>query len=132
MNDFVRCPLRDFDIRPVLTGKSQEESVLYDLVGVINHYGTLENGHYTSHCYNSELNRWFLYNDNLCEETEESDVITEFAYVLFYQQKGIAAGHTDFKKLQKRLKMTDPLKFAKTNKLILETNNSKPIQNDQP
>jgi len=37
---------------------------IYDLYGVINHFGSLHFGHYTAHCYNEESESWFNFNDS--------------------------------------------------------------------
>jgi len=61
LNDFVRFPLKDFDIRPFLENKelkNQKNPILYDLYAVSNHYGTLNGGHYTAFGFNSDKNIW--------------------------------------------------------------------------
>lgn len=37
---------------------------LYDLCGIVNHYGGLNGGHYTAACLNSESMKWYDYNDS--------------------------------------------------------------------
>ena len=37
---------------------------IYDLYGVINHFGSLNFGHYTANCYNEEAKSWFNFNDS--------------------------------------------------------------------
>lgn len=36
---------------------------IYDLYAVSNHYGSLNGGHYTATCRNSETNGWYDFND---------------------------------------------------------------------
>ena len=43
----------------------QEDNLIYDLYGVINHSGTLNGGHYTAQCYNEEAKEWYGFNDSL-------------------------------------------------------------------
>ncbi|XP_067118526.1 ubiquitin carboxyl-terminal hydrolase 8-like [Centruroides vittatus] len=56
----------------------------YQLYGVLNHYGTLEGGHYTAYCKNSLYNRWYKYDDHEVYDIYESDIKTSAAYMLFY------------------------------------------------
>ena len=36
---------------------------IYDLVGVSNHMGSLSGGHYVAQCFNSEMQKWYGFND---------------------------------------------------------------------
>jgi ubiquitin carboxyl-terminal hydrolase 4/11 len=58
--------------------------MIYDLIGVINHFGSMGYGHYTAMAYNSEVKQWFRYNDASVEPMEPKEVVTSAAYVLFY------------------------------------------------
>jgi len=40
------------------------EELIYDLYGVVNHYGSLNSGHYTACCYNNDKKSWFDFNDS--------------------------------------------------------------------
>ncbi len=59
--------------------------ILYDLFGINNHTGTLNQGHYVASV--KVDNRWYHCNDSFVsyggETLEESDVINS-AYMLFY------------------------------------------------
>jgi ubiquitin carboxyl-terminal hydrolase 4/11/15 len=58
--------------------------VLYDLFGVVNHFGPLGFGHYTAFIKNN--NKWWSMNDShVSEETNPENLITENAYILFYK-----------------------------------------------
>ena len=59
----------------------------YDLIGVINHYGTMNAGHYTAHCLNSETDRWYRFDDSMCREIKPEEIVTSAAYVLFYRSR---------------------------------------------
>ena len=39
-------------------------SSVYDLFGVVNHFGSLNGGHYTATCKNSIDNNWYYFNDS--------------------------------------------------------------------
>ncbi|CAD8179166.1 unnamed protein product [Paramecium octaurelia] len=58
----------------------------YDLYGVVQHFGGLDNGHYTA--YGKRSNKWIEFNDKQTKEVQVNDVINDKnAYILFYQRK---------------------------------------------
>lgn len=61
-------------------------SLLYDLVAVVNHSGSMAQGHYTA--FVRELGRWFRFDDTWVREVEEEEVLASEAYLLFYSQRG--------------------------------------------
>jgi Ubiquitin carboxyl-terminal hydrolase len=69
------------------TTASSSAAILYDLHAVINHSGSLSQGHYT--CYVQESNTWYECDDTwVCEATED-DVSASQPYILFYRKRGI-------------------------------------------
>lgn len=62
-------------------------SALYDLYGVTNHFGSLNGGHYTATCLNSEDNQWYNFNDSSVSRTEASQINPSAAYLLFYRRR---------------------------------------------
>jgi len=46
------------------TLRDAPEPVYYDLIGVSNHFGSLNGGHYTANCKNPESGKWYNYNDS--------------------------------------------------------------------
>jgi hypothetical protein len=64
-------------------------SYQYDLYAVCNHHGTdLQGGHYTATCRNPTDGKWYAFDDvNTRTITKpEDEVISEDAYILFYQK----------------------------------------------
>lgn len=61
--------------------------LLYDLFGIVNHYGSTGFGHYTAYAKNYRDNKWFCFDDSSVREENESSVCTPAAYVLFYKRK---------------------------------------------
>ena len=53
----------------------------YELLGVVNHMGSMSGGHYTSFV---KKNDWVYFDD---ERTREYKLTGEYAYLLFYRQK---------------------------------------------
>lgn len=73
--------------------EGQEGDALYDLWGVVNHYGGLGGGHYTAFARNDYDDRWYEVSDDLVSVVEnDDDLVTAAAYVLFYQRRGGRAG----------------------------------------
>lgn len=76
------------------TGSSDAESeepdgAVYDLWGVVNHYGGLNGGHYTAFALNKEDSRWYDFSDDRVSAVDsDTDLVTAAAYVLFYQRRG--------------------------------------------
>jgi len=57
----------------------------YELVGVINHFGALGGGHYNA---NVKINgSWHNFDDSHVGDLNKANVITNNAYVLFYERK---------------------------------------------
>ena len=68
---------------------TQDISCQYDLVGVINHFGSLTYGHYTSVVKNPFNGFWYRYDDQSRTRIPESQISKENAYILFYSRKDI-------------------------------------------
>lgn len=58
---------------------------VYDLIGVVKHWGQLNNGHYKAVAKNHGV--WFEYDDETIREIATEEVVDAHAYVLFYQKR---------------------------------------------
>jgi len=86
ISEIIDFPIHNLDLSKYVYGYNAS-SYVYDLYGVCNHYGGVFGGHYTSYVKNAE-NKWVHYDDrNLEILTNERNVITQFAYCLFYRKK---------------------------------------------
>lgn len=94
MNDKINFPVYGLDMAPYVLSCQEDADqnsngpLIYDLHGVINHYGELNYGHYTAMARNSEAgDQWFNYNDSVVTKIGDSDseIVTDAAYVLFYK-----------------------------------------------
>eukprot|EP00792_Barthelona_sp_PAP020_P000952 TRINITY_DN11597_c0_g1_i1.p1 TRINITY_DN11597_c0_g1~~TRINITY_DN11597_c0_g1_i1.p1 ORF type:complete len:790 (+),score=182.05 TRINITY_DN11597_c0_g1_i1:38-2407(+) len=83
----VDFPIKELDMEPFVADIATKlnNNFKYDLFGVIQHGGTLSDGHYIGIAKNSIDNQWYEFNDSLVSST--NDIVTEAAYVLFYQLK---------------------------------------------
>ncbi len=66
--------------------KDENPNLLYDLYGVINHYGTQHFGHYTAYCQTQD-GTWIDCDDSNITQIDENKVVAESAYLLFYKKK---------------------------------------------
>ncbi|GFT07774.1 ubiquitin carboxyl-terminal hydrolase 8 [Nephila pilipes] len=60
----------------------------YSLYGIVNHFGTLEGGHYTAYC-NTSSQKWYKYDDHEVSEISASSIRTPAAYILFYRTSDV-------------------------------------------
>ena len=80
----VHFPL-ELDLRKYAGGYIQTEYV-YDLVGVCNHVGRQQFGHYTA--FVKEEDKWFHCNDDVIQIVDNEDyLVSPNAYCLFYVKK---------------------------------------------
>jgi len=57
----------------------------YNLYAISNHKGTTNGGHYFSYCKNGD--KWYEYNDRVVMTMTKEQILTNGAYVLFYERK---------------------------------------------
>ena len=92
INDKIHFPIYGLDMAPYVLDPSQKISqngLIYDLHGVINHYGELNYGHYVACAKNSITDQWHTYNDSMVSSTVvENEIVSDAAYVLFYKLRG--------------------------------------------
>ena len=60
--------------------------LLYDCVGVINHYGSMHFGHYKAYAKNA--GKWYCFDDSTVSSMEDPEsVVTDAAYCIFYERR---------------------------------------------
>jgi len=57
----------------------------YNCYAVSNHSGTLYSGHYTAFAKHWQTGQWHSYNDSRVSKCSSSNVITNEAYLLFFE-----------------------------------------------
>ena len=75
INTFIKYPLENLEIN----------NEKFDLYAVINHFGTLNSGHYTS--YVKIDNEWFNFDDSIFNVCNKEKIMNKNAYILFYVNK---------------------------------------------
>mmetsp|Transcript_32683 Transcript_32683/g.112514 ORF Transcript_32683/g.112514 Transcript_32683/m.112514 type:complete len:437 (-) Transcript_32683:6-1316(-) len=88
----VDFPLEDLDMRPYLAhggDVSDVESTVYDLFGVINHYGETGYGHYTAFARDlaAGQDEWLKFDDSKVSAASTDEVQSKSAYLLFYARR---------------------------------------------
>jgi ubiquitin carboxyl-terminal hydrolase 4/11/15 len=102
---FVDFPLEGLDLRGYVLGSPltlsstttstrSNESLLYDLYAVINHYGTLGGGHYTAIVKRVGVDnnmRWYHFDDTCISPITDPqhEIVTSAAYILFYKRRDL-------------------------------------------
>ena len=79
-------PVKDLDLGKYIVGPDKSNSK-YDLYGVIQHFGSLNGGHYTAMCKNQE--NWVDYNDSRIDFVKGNNPISQNAYILFYRSNDL-------------------------------------------
>lgn len=79
----VDFSLNELDLEGVVKSNNPRYS-RFKLYAVSNHYGTMDAGHYTAYCKNSEYNKWFKFDDQDVMEISGNEVRSAAAYILFY------------------------------------------------
>ena len=85
----VDFPVQGLDVAPYCFPGSPaaDSSTVYDLVGVVNHMGSLGGGHYTADALNADTGKWYNFNDSRVSSTSSSRLSGSSAYLLFYVQR---------------------------------------------
>lgn len=90
LNVLVEFPIENLDMTPYILNNPNNESFVYDLIAVSNHYGELGAGHYNAYAKNFSTKNWFLFDDLSVSPVPDKKVMTKAAYVLFYQRKNMS------------------------------------------
>ena len=81
----ITTPLTDLDLSKYVYGYNSKDYI-YDLFGTGNHSGSGHGGHYTANIKNPN-GKWYSFNDTAVNEIEETNVISQHTYCLFYRKK---------------------------------------------
>ena len=92
VRDFIDFPIDELNMGPYLKciffinlANKNKIPLIYDLYGVVNHFGSMGGGHYTAYCKNFLNGRWYEFDDSRVSQVDTKSVISENAYVLFYR-----------------------------------------------
>src|SRR5690349_21812565 len=66
---------------------------VYDLYGVVNHFGSTGAGHYMASVRAVHDNRWYCFDDSSCRELDENALKSASASLLFYRLRSMPWSH---------------------------------------
>ena len=79
----IDFPIDNLDLTKYCIGYDKKKSI-FSLVGVCNHIGTLNSGHYYSYCKQND--EWYNFDDTSVSKINQNGIITKHAYCLFYKK----------------------------------------------
>jgi len=82
LSSTVTFPLSGFSLSRYTDSVSSSS---YNCYAISNHSGTLYSGHYTAYAKHPQSGQWHLYNDSRVSKCSSSNVITNEAYLLFFE-----------------------------------------------
>ena len=134
LEDLIDFPTSELDMSKHVLHHQQAfekdntiEPLIYDLCGVINHYGTMNFGHYTAFGKNSISGKWYEFNDSNVSKKSADDVCSSAAYVLFFKQRSFyPQGHADFEALKKapvQIEQPEQLLIMEAEKVVQKVEN---------
>ena len=90
----LELDLSNYVMSPDLPGQQANQkdksSLEYNLYAVVNHNGkNINGGHYTALAKNARMNSWYNFDDSSVSPVLPDSVVSEKAYMLFYEKKGI-------------------------------------------
>ena len=86
--NFIDFPIEGLNLKDYVPESACETGKpVYDLYGIVNHYGSTGGGHYTAFCKNPISKKWYEYDDSRVRQVNPERIISDNAYVLFYKQK---------------------------------------------
>jgi ubiquitin C-terminal hydrolase len=86
----VLYPEDNLDLHQCCSSSSSPQQPLYTLYSVVNHNGSINDGHYTTFCRDLSLNefQWFECDDEIIKYLHSDKLyLNSNAYILFYTMK---------------------------------------------
>ncbi|XP_033759609.1 uncharacterized protein LOC117341858 [Pecten maximus] len=83
----VVFPLAGLDLTQMISGPNTK-CPLYDLYGIVCHFGGANAGHYTAYAQHPQDRVWYYYNDETISQQDPNSSDFSNAYILFYQRQG--------------------------------------------
>lgn len=81
----VDFPINGLNLTEYVDKKHNDETFIYDLYAVSQHYGSLRGGHYTAVA--KEGDSWSKFDDSHVYGTSEKGIVDNSAYLLFYKRR---------------------------------------------
>jgi ubiquitin C-terminal hydrolase len=86
IDNVITFPIHDFNINPFMSEYATKLATFtYDLYAITNHIGNMNGGHYYAFVKSLTDNNWYCVNDDDVIKIDESKLISNNAYILFYK-----------------------------------------------
>ena len=88
LTDFYADPAYDKSKKGRKFMKTEKLNGEYKLKALVEHYGTIDYGHYIAYCQNEKINGWVLFNDERIRKVSDRNFIEECdsgVYIMFYE-----------------------------------------------
>jgi len=100
IDTLIDFPIRGLDLKQFCLNPDEMQTPdgsTYDLYAVSYHesFGSMDAGHYTAAARNLLNGRWYKFNDSSVSPMDESQIVTDTAYVLYYQRRS-TCGATEY------------------------------------
>ncbi|CAF0873121.1 unnamed protein product [Adineta steineri] len=82
---FVQYPL-ELNLTPFIIKGQNLQEMIYDLIAVCLHTGSLSGGHYFTYAKHERNDQWYCFNDSSVT-LQQQDIINQNAYILLYKQR---------------------------------------------
>ena len=88
LHNLIKFPINGLNMgKYIKYNENNENDNIYDLFAISNHLGNFSGGHYIAYAINFLDNKWYEFDDSYVREIEENSLLTDKAYVLFYQKR---------------------------------------------
>ncbi|CAF3723321.1 unnamed protein product [Rotaria sp. Silwood1] len=86
LDTYVNCPINGLDLREFYSHETScHTNMIYDLIAVSNHMGSVYSGHYTAYARQRIDEPWYLFDDSRVTQLYNDDnVVSRNAYILVY------------------------------------------------
>lgn len=86
IDNLITFPINELNINKYMSNFSKKlGNFTYDLFAVTNHIGSMNGGHYFSFVKSITDSEWYCINDEDVIKIDESNIVSEKAYMLFYK-----------------------------------------------
>ncbi|XP_063219975.1 ubiquitin carboxyl-terminal hydrolase 2-like isoform X2 [Bacillus rossius redtenbacheri] len=83
----VDYKVQNLEMKEYSASSSSSSNCCYDLYAIVTHHGRVNSGHYVAYCQHPFSEQWHSFNDTRVNHLPLEKLVTEDAYLLFYQLK---------------------------------------------
>ena len=93
----INFPINDFDLKMYCPDLMHDHSnMIYDLIAVSNHFGSVSVGHYTTYARINPDSPWYRFNDDKVTLVSNlDDIVSRDAYILIYLRRAKSSNNSE-------------------------------------